>query len=96
MQVIPTPSFTDEPLIGRGPRVDLSPGRLLKFRTEANLTQFELAFLAGTTPSSISRLECGYRAPNLNTCRRLASALGIELHELVGKQMTVRPPRWSR
>lgn len=96
MQVIPTPDLSGVPIIGRGPMVDLSPGRLLKFRTEANLTQHALAALSGIRTTTISRLENCREHPTLNTVRRLAAALNVELYELVGKQMTVRPPRWSR
>jgi transcriptional regulator with XRE-family HTH domain len=93
MQVIPTPNYTLPRFIGRGPTVDVSPIKLRALREAAELTQFELAFLAGTTPATISRLENGHRAPNLATVFRLSSALGVDLAAIVGTQMVVRPRR---
>src|SRR4051812_14946592 len=46
-------------------------------RTEAKLTQAELATMVGTTPSVISRLEdADYDGHSLSMLRRIAAALG--------------------
>jgi DNA-binding XRE family transcriptional regulator len=51
--------------------------KVYDLRTEAGLTQRELAKLVGTTPSVISRLEdADYEGHSLAMLRRIAAALG--------------------
>jgi transcriptional regulator with XRE-family HTH domain len=50
-----------------------------RIRTAAGLTQAELARRAGTSQSSIARLEAGAASPTLNTLERLARAAGVSL-----------------
>jgi transcriptional regulator with XRE-family HTH domain len=57
---------------------------LIRARTEAKLSQAELAKRIGTTQSAIARLESGSISPSLSTLRRYAAATGTRLHmELV-------------
>jgi DNA-binding XRE family transcriptional regulator len=60
-------------------------------RTEAGLTQKQLAKLAGTTPSVISRLEdADYEGHSMAMLRRIAAALGkrVEIRFVTVKRTT--------
>lgn len=48
-------------------------------RERLGVTQAELATRIGSTQPAIARLEAGGVMPNLDTLRRIASALGMEL-----------------
>ena len=50
-----------------------------RVRTEAGLTQVELAERMGTTQSAIARMEGGGTRPSLDTLEKLAAAVGQEL-----------------
>ena len=52
---------------------------LVRARTEANLTQEEVARRIGTTQSAIARLEGGRVSPSFATLRRYAEATGTRL-----------------
>ena len=52
---------------------------LVRARTEANISQAELAKRMGTTQSAIARLEGGGVSPSLATLRRYAAAAGLKL-----------------
>jgi transcriptional regulator with XRE-family HTH domain len=75
---------------------------ILKARTEAGLTQAELATRIGTTQSAVARLESsmGKHSPSIGTLRRYASALGYRLqirlvkrqNPIVRKQVTRTVP----
>jgi DNA-binding XRE family transcriptional regulator len=52
---------------------------LIKYRTELNLTQKELADRVGTSHSAISRIESGHHKTNLDTLLRIAHALNHRL-----------------
>ena len=52
---------------------------LVRARTEAKLTQAEIARRIGTTESAIARLESGGVSPSLKTLRRYAEATGKRL-----------------
>jgi len=59
---------------------------LVRARTEAKLSQAEVARRIGTTQSAIARLEGGGVSPSLSTLRRYAEATGTKLHvELVAR-----------
>jgi DNA-binding XRE family transcriptional regulator len=53
---------------------------LIRARTEAKLSQAQLARRIGTTQSAIARLEGGGVLPSLSTLRRYAEATGKRLH----------------
>jgi len=53
---------------------------LLKYRTEHELTQAQLAQQVGTTQSVIARLETGKRPPSLATLAKLSRGLDITFH----------------
>lgn len=74
---------------------------ILRARTEAGLTQAELATLIGTTQSAVARMETsmGAHSPSISTLRRYASALGYRLQvrlvkrrSLTAQQMTHSTP----
>ena len=56
--------------------------KLYSRRRAAHLTQEALAEAVGVTPETISRVERGVALPSVETAWRIATALGIELHEL--------------
>ena len=53
--------------------------QLIRARTEAKLTQAEVAERLGTTQSGIARLEGGRVSPTIATRRRYAEATGTRL-----------------
>ncbi len=53
---------------------------LIRARTEAKLSQTQLARRIGTTQSAVARLEGGGVSPSLSTLRRYAEATGTRLH----------------
>lgn len=59
-----------------------------RVRTEAGLTQAELAERMGTTQSAIARMEGGGTRPSLDTLERLAAAVGQELVVGVGEGLS--------
>lgn len=52
---------------------------LVQARTDARLSQSELAERLGTTQSAVARLESGRISPSLSTLRRYADATGTLL-----------------
>ena len=54
--------------------------QLIQARTEANLTQKELANRVGIRQSNISRLESGHYNPSLEFLKKLAHGLGKEVY----------------
>jgi transcriptional regulator with XRE-family HTH domain len=59
-----------------------------RLRTEAGLTQAELAERMGTTQSAIARMEGGGSRPTLETLEKLAVAVGAELVVGVGEHLS--------
>jgi transcriptional regulator with XRE-family HTH domain len=59
-----------------------------RLRTEAGLTQAELAERMGTTQSAIARMEGGGSRPTLETFEKLAVAVGAELVVGVGENLS--------
>jgi transcriptional regulator with XRE-family HTH domain len=57
-------------------------------RTEAGLTQAELAERMGTTQSAIARMEGGGARPSLDSLERLATAVGQQLVVGVGASLS--------
>jgi transcriptional regulator with XRE-family HTH domain len=58
-------------------------GILRTIRLERGLTQQELGEMAGLNQVTISTWERGTRAGRVGNLRRLAKALGVELHVLM-------------
>lgn len=58
--------------------------RLTALREARGLTQEELAYAAGVSNKTISRLENGRNEPELDTLRKLAKALDAEVREIQG------------
>ncbi len=56
---------------------------LYELRMEANLTQVDLAKSSGLSQSAVSRLESGYRWPELKTMKRISYALNITVENLM-------------
>lgn len=56
---------------------------LRRHRSEKNISQEELAFLAGVDRTFISRLERGIRQPTITTMIGIGQALGVSAAELV-------------
>jgi transcriptional regulator with XRE-family HTH domain len=54
-----------------------------QLREERDITQEELAYEAGITVSSLSRIERGLNSPGWNTVGKIVKALGVSLAELV-------------
>jgi len=79
--------MTDDGLHQIGPR-------LKGWRQKRGLTLDELSALTGISASTISRLEAGKRAPNLELVVPLARALRLELDDLVPR--AVPDPRVKR
>lgn len=52
---------------------------ILTARTEANITQKQLASLTGLPQANISRIETGQTLPNIITLKKIADGLGKRL-----------------
>ena len=63
-------------------RIAAFRGLVHRLRTDAGLTQADLATRMGTTQSAIARMEAGGARPTLETLEKLARAVGSDL--LVG------------
>jgi transcriptional regulator with XRE-family HTH domain len=59
-----------------------------RLRTEAGLTQAELAERMDTTQSAIARMEGGGTRPTLDTLEKLATAVGADLVVGVGENLS--------
>lgn len=59
-----------------------------RLRTEAGLTQAELADRIGTTQSAVARMEGGGTRPTLDTLEKVASAVGADLVVGVGTNLS--------
>ena len=62
-----------------------------RLRTDAGLTQAELAERMGTTQSAIARMEGGGTRPTLETLEKVAGAVGAELVVGVGENLSENP-----
>lgn len=60
---------------------------VFRLRSEAGLTQAELAKRMGTTQSAIARMEGGGTRPTLETLEKLAGAVGSDLVVGVGANL---------
>lgn len=79
-----------DPVVGR----EMGAGRLAeglrRLRRERNLSQRQLAELAGVTPSAISQAETARRNLSLETLLTLCERLPASIDELLGNQTTPR------
>ena len=69
-------------------RISDFQGLVYQLRTEAGLTQAELAERMGTTQSAVARMEGGGTRPTLETLEKLAAAVGQELVVGFGKGLS--------
>lgn len=61
-------------------------GTALKaIRNEAGITQDDLAEHAGTTKSSVSRIENDEQVPSLDMLERLAAALKVKVYQVMAR-----------
>jgi transcriptional regulator with XRE-family HTH domain len=66
--------------------------RLKALRENAGMSQQSLAVSAGLSVSLVSQIERGSRVdPRMSTITALATALGVSLDELVGRNGSVPP-----
>jgi transcriptional regulator with XRE-family HTH domain len=69
-------------------RISAFRAMVFRLRSEAGLTQAELAERMGTTQSAIARMEGGGARPTLETLEKLAGAIGGELVVGVGVNLS--------
>ena len=63
----------------------MTKGELIKAaRKNARMTQAELAKRMGISFQSIAQWENGLRDPKIETIKRIANALGVDVYELLG------------
>jgi DNA-binding XRE family transcriptional regulator len=65
---------------------------LIEARTDANISQEEIARRMHTSQPAVARLEGGHGNPSLNTLRRYAEATGTRLR-IVFEPVVVQPTR---
>lgn len=63
--------------------------KIREARTAAGFTQKDLAAKLEIVPNTISQYENGTRKPKIETLRRIASAIGCSLQELIGDDMKI-------
>ena len=59
--------------------------RIQQIRTSQKLSQFQLAELIGTSPTFVSRIECGAKGPSLETLLAIADVLNASLDTLLAE-----------
>jgi ribosome-binding protein aMBF1 (putative translation factor) len=59
----------------QAPKFELAR-ELIAARTQADMTQGDVAARMGTTPSVVARIESGRGTPSMRTVQRFASAVG--------------------
>jgi transcriptional regulator with XRE-family HTH domain len=72
--------------------VETPPLRVRELRRALGWNQTELAYRAGTSPSTISHLENGNHIPNLRFLARVAAALSVEVRDLFVEIPGGEPP----
>jgi transcriptional regulator with XRE-family HTH domain len=76
----------DEIRLGRELVLGRVGAGLRRLRAERNLSQTDLARLAGVTPSAISQAEAGRRGLSLDTLVALCERTGVGLDDLLGRE----------
>ena len=64
------------------PRRDKNHNRLYHIRVDKKISQRELAELSGVSRNTIMRIENGDVQPNMDSCRKICSALGVSVTEV--------------
>ena len=75
---------------------EMFAGRLRELRTEAGLSQQELAEKAGMTKDGIAHLEQGRRSPSWETVLALCAALGVSCEAFTVSPSPTEPPGRGR
>ena len=78
-----------------GPEFELA-SMLIEARTEAKLSQIELAERMGTSQSTIARLESGTGKPSLSTLDRFAKATGREVRITLVRAESGKKPKKTK
>ena len=65
--------------------------RIQKIRTTRKMSQFQLAERIGTSPTFVSRIECGAKGPSLETLLAIAEALNASLDALLSESRACPP-----
>jgi len=65
--------------------------RLRQIREERGLSQEQVHALSGVAQETLSRIENGHRDPRMDTLRKLAVALSMDVAELLAKMAGARP-----
>ena len=65
--------------------------RIQKIRTAQKMSQFQLAEQIGTSPTFVSRIECGAKGPSLETLLAIADALNASLDALLTESRACSP-----
>lgn len=63
-------------------RRDKKHSRLYDVRIRAELSQRELAQISGVSRNTIMRIENGDTTPNMDTCRKICTALNVTIGEV--------------
>lgn len=63
-------------------RLKIETGTLKGLRLKAGLSQVQLAKLIGSSQSHVARIESGSDSIVIDTCRKLAKALNVDLNTL--------------
>jgi DNA-binding XRE family transcriptional regulator len=58
--------------------------KIVELRKSHGLTQLQLSELAGIDRKTINRIENGHFSPSIDTLTRLALALQVSIHDLLG------------
>jgi transcriptional regulator with XRE-family HTH domain len=69
--------------------------RIRQLRQEQGLSQVKLAVMADMDPATLNRLERGTGNPNLKTLQRVATALDVEVTDLLGKAPASSQPNFN-
>jgi transcriptional regulator with XRE-family HTH domain len=77
--------------------MEQSPIRLhlRRFREARNLTQQDLADKIGCNRSYLALIECGDRYPTLPFLGKIASALGVQVRDLIDERPCPECPYWE-
>jgi transcriptional regulator with XRE-family HTH domain len=78
-------------------KTGLFAAKLKELRTQANLTQSELAKRSGVPLGTLQGFEQGHREPTYGTLLKLARGLGVGLSAFETQEPTPEvPKRWGR